>query len=244
MNTLLLLSWRAAVAGRWLARAAGALMALMFLVFVFAEGPPPLGRLGWLDSVRFLALTAVFGGLVAAWKWPITGGIASISGAVAFLSLTHLRMPAVMLVPAGIGLLNVLCALRLRASAPPNAAASLPRSVLLPGAVLLGILALLVVNEMVVNPPLMTSRAPLPAACVGVWTGDRASITIAPDGGVTGTLNGKALAGGRFTRNRSWFGALLDWRSDYIIRDGLSTHPLTLQGAELTGWRLRLHRQL
>jgi hypothetical protein len=64
------------VIGRWIARILGTLIALGFLTFVVAEGPPPL-------SPTFLCMAVTFAGLLLAWKWEGLGGLLILGGCAA-----------------------------------------------------------------------------------------------------------------------------------------------------------------
>src|ERR1017187_8180659 len=46
--------------------------------------------------------------------------------------------------------------------------------------------------------------------------------TIGPDGSVSGAVGNAALTNGQLAANRSWFGRLMNWRTDYVIRGTLS----------------------
>jgi hypothetical protein len=82
--------YRAAVVGRWVARIAGTLVALFFLAFVAGEGPPPVSRLSFKEDLIFLAMGALFLGLLLAWKWPYWGGAIPLAG-FAYLILADRR---------------------------------------------------------------------------------------------------------------------------------------------------------
>ena len=58
-------AWRAAVIGRWTARIAGTLMALFFLAFFVGEGFPNIFRLPWRESLSVLAMSADGGGVAS-----------------------------------------------------------------------------------------------------------------------------------------------------------------------------------
>jgi len=74
---------------------------------------------------------------------------------------------------------------------------------------------------------------------------------IAPDGGVSGQVGGRAVEGGRMRNDRSWFGRLMHWRQPYaidgqgfcagiILRTGEMDGTLTVGGAP---YRLTLRKQ-
>jgi hypothetical protein len=112
------------------------------------------------------------------------------------------------------------------------------------------------------QPPLMTPVGPLPAGMVGTWQASLTIVsrqplpdeipvtfTIGPDGSVSGSIGSAALTNGQFVRNRSWFGRMLNWRTEYQIRGTLSqlvessggaagdrfSAPLQPRGKELHG---------
>jgi hypothetical protein len=242
-------TWQAALAGRWTGRILGSLMVLFILVFVFAEGPPPLARMAVREQLYALALTCLFLGLILAWFYEAWGGLLSIVGWVLLLALA--RQPAwnlLFLIPAALGLLHLVCWWRLRGPIPQEAIGSLfglpLRPLVLTLSVLLGIFLLLCVNEIFGQPPLMAGGNQPPAGMVGTWranlaTGAPVVFAIGPDGSVSGTVGDAALTDGRFLPNRSWFGRLMHWRTCYLIRGRISgvsfSAPLNLTGSELAG---------
>lgn len=257
--------YRTAVVARWVARIMGTLMALFFLAFVAGEGPPPLFRLSLQQNLHFLAMAALFVGLLLAWKWELPGGLIPLAGFVLLLRIEGVRplAGALFLLPAGIAVLNLLCWWGLRAGAPAGGAAwQAPKPALLAAGVCAGVFVALCANEMFLNPPLMTAAFRPPAAITGEW---RATLTAAradaassalevvfvihPDGSVTGQVGDAALTSGRMENNRSWFGSLMNWREEYAMRGSLShaiqaskdvssdrfAAPLTSSGQELRG---------
>ena len=93
---------------------------------------------------------------------------------------------------------------------------------------------LLCANEMFGNPPL--KAVPL-AELTGTCSVPSAAITVHPDATVIGTVANVPIQRARLKPNRSWFGRLLGWRTDYRIRGGLTTgKPLNIQlNAKPTG---------
>ena len=232
-----------ATAGRWAARIAGTLLFLIFLAFLFGEGPPDIFRATARENALFLGMAALFAGLILAWKWEAFGGLLSVAGFVlmAILERSHLGMPALR-PPAVVGVVHIVCWWGLRATTPPPGAAwANPfvgkgwRMVLLAGAAALGVFVLLCANEMFGNPPLMTAALHPGPDLAGAWrarvTGPLgrplaapidAVLTIHPDASVSGTVGAATLLDGRIFNNRSWFGKLLHVRVDYGIEGRLS----------------------
>jgi hypothetical protein len=129
-----------------------------------------------------------------------------------------------MSIPAAIGALH-LCSwwmLREFKVVPP-----LPRAVAWAIFVPLAIFGLLSANEMLGQPPLMAGSA---RSIAGTWVDGETRIVIAPDGAVSGSLGAGTVAA-----NRTWFGRLLHWRSDYLIRGPQLQVFLNAESGELTG---------
>jgi hypothetical protein len=95
--------------------------------------------------------------------------------------------------------------------------------------VALGIFVLLCANEMFFNPPLMTPALKPAAALVGSWQAEpgKAEVVflIGPDASVAGKLGADLLTGAHITFNRSWFGKIMHWRTDYLIQGSVSGQP-------------------
>ncbi len=268
MTPLYRLTWQAAATGRWIARIAGTLMVLFLLAFVFGEGPPPFGRMTTRENLLALGMGSLFLGLVVAWFREGWGGLLSVLG-WGFFGLVE-KKPMwdwPLSIPAALGLLHLVCWWRLRGPAPPiepMSPAARARRRMLYAAVLavLTVFVLLCANEMFGQPPLMAAAGSPPAGLVGTWTADLTTVsrqplpggipvelTIGADGSVSGTIGGKRLISGRFLQNRSWFGRIMKWRTDYIIRGALAgaiaspagaagdrfSAPVELRGAELRG---------
>ena len=85
----------------------------------------------------------------------------------------------------------------------------------------LPLFVLLCANEMFGNPPLMATLERPVAQLAGPCSIPGATLTIHPDATVTGAIRGVAIQSARLTPNRSWFGRLLGWRTDYRIRGSL-----------------------
>ena len=210
-----------------LARLTGTLLLLFFLAFVLAEGPPNPLRLTASEALYALGMLALYGGLALAWRHPKWGGAVTLGGWL-FLAILSGRVPFdwPLALPATVGVLFLLSANAPKRPTPTWA------KVLLYGP--LPVFVLLCANEMFGNPPLM-------AVSIGEHTGPcsvpNAAITVASDATVTGTVTGIPIQRARMEPNRSWFGRLLGWRTDYRIRGVLTTgEPLNiLLNARSTG---------
>jgi len=241
MMTLAKLTWQGAVTGRWIARISGTLMVLFLLAFLVGEGPPPLARMTAREQFYALGFGSLFVGLVIAWFWEGWGGLLSLSG-WAFLAALARRPPwdLPFSIPAVVGLLHLLCWWRLRGPAPslqPVSAAAMARLKILYVLLWVSLAAFLLLsaNEIFGNPPLMTRSGRQAVEMVGTWSAALTTVsrqplpheilavlTIGPDGSVAGVIGGAELISGRLVPNRSWFGRLMNWRTDYVIRGTLS----------------------
>jgi hypothetical protein len=235
-NTL----WRAAIVGRWTARIFGTLASLFFLALVFGEGPPNPFHLSLAENLSFICLTALFLGLAFAWYREGWGGAITLAGfaGMALLGGQNLQMPALQ-IPAAIGALHVICWLRLRLPPPdPRPELSLSRFWIAGLATALGLFLVLSANEILGDPPLMPPALRPGPNLVGTWstpTPDFA-LTIQPNGVVSGNISGA------IRYNRTWFGKLMHWRTDYIIRGTQARQPLTVNASELRIGRKTLRK--
>lgn len=262
------LTWQAAAAGRWIARIAGTLLVLFLLAFIFGEGPPPFGRMTARENLLALGMGSLLLGLIVAWFREGWGGLLSVLG-WGFFGLVEKRpvWDWPLSIPAAMGLLHLVCWWRLRGPAAPMdpvSPAARVRRKMLYAAVLavVTVFVLLCANEMFGQPPLMTAAGLPPAEAVGTWTADLTTVsrqplaggipvefTIHADGSVSGNIGGKRLTSGRFVQNRSWFGRMMNWRTDHAIRGALEgavaspagaagdrfSAPVEFRGAELRG---------
>jgi len=123
------------------------------------------------------------------------------------------------------------------------------------------LILVLCANEIFGLPPLMTKQGSIPAEIAGAWEADLTAVSgrrlpdaiavklrIGQDGSVIGTI-GAAEAAGKLTANRTWFGRMMHWRTEYIIQGTLSrvvesfggtagdrfSAPVDLSGGELAG---------
>ena len=262
------LTWQAAAAGRWTARILGTLMVLFVLAFVFGEGLPPITRMTAREQFYALGVGGLFLGLVIAWFQEGWGGLLSVAGWV-LLAVLAKRPPwdLPFSIPGALGLLHLLCWWRLRGAAPPPAPAQPAAGAHL--RVLFAFLGMslaaflvLCANEIFGEPPLMAQSGRPPAEMVGTWHASLTTVsrqplreeiqvvfTIGADGSVSGSVGNATLIDGRFVANRSWFGRLLNWRTEYLMQGTLSrvvesyggtagdrfSVPLNRKGAELDG---------
>jgi hypothetical protein len=237
-------TWRVAVVGRWVALTLGSLMVLFFLAFFFGEGPPRISALTAVEKLQFLAMGSLFLGLALAWKWEGFGGLLAVAGFVALVAISRnaLRLWALYL-PAAIGAVHVACWWRLRASAPAHRTPwHVPRNALFALGAALALFLILCANEMFGQPPLMTPTLRPSGNLPGTWTGtSRPDIvfTLHEDGSVTGTIAAAPVAAASIAYGRSWFGKLMHWNADYVIRGRLSgrdfSAPLMARGQTLQG---------
>jgi hypothetical protein len=266
MMTLDAATWRAAMVGRWTARVVGTLMALFFLAFVVGEGPPPIFRLSWRESLEFVGMAGLFLGLVLAWKWERCGGLVTLASFAALSAINWRFGPnLIFLIPAAAGAVHILCGWRIASGpAASGTAWKVPGTALWIGGAVVGIFILLCANEMFGQPPLMTPTLRPPAEMVGWWCGEgffpsrpgeRAALLISADGTVAGHIGDTAVASGRIRNNRSWFGNLMHWRDPYEMSGAGFTAGAAIRGREMRaflcfsgsptgfGWRLTLRKQ-
>lgn len=225
-------------------------MVLFLVAFVFGEGLPRFSRMTGWAQLYSLGMGSLFLGLILAWFWEGWGGLLSVLGWGSLAVLAR-RPPWgwVLTIPAAVGLLHLLCWWRLRGPAPPPGLADSEKNarirMLFP--ILWAILAaflLLCANEMFGQPPLMTRTGPPPSEMVGTWQASLTTVsrqpladaipvafTIGPDGSVSGSIGNATLTNGQFVRNRSWFGRLMNWRTEYMIRGTLAQVVVTYGGA-------------
>jgi hypothetical protein len=222
----------------------GSLMVLSFLAFFFGEGPPRLSELTAAERFQFLAMITLFLGLALSWKWEGLGGLLTVAGFLALVAISrsHLRLWA-LYVPAAIGVVHVACWWRLRSGAPANLTPwQFSRNALLAFGAALAVFLFLCANEMFGQPPLMIPTLRPSRNLLGTWTAaSRVDVvlTIHQDASVTGTVADAPITAARITCGRSWFGKLMHWNADYVIRGRLSgrdfSAPLMATGQTLDG---------
>jgi hypothetical protein len=94
-------------------------------------------------------------------------------------------------------------------------------------ALVLAVPLALLLNEMFGMPPVFTPELEQPAALAGVWSGVGVTLNIAPDGTVFGVFGQDQVYRAKLSRNRTWVGRTLNWRTDYIIMGRSGDHRFT-----------------
>lgn len=212
-------------------------MTLLFLAFLVGEGPPHLSALTGREGFMFLGVFGMVVGLSLAWKWEGLGGLVTVAGYGLFLLIDPKAISATFfLLCAACGLLHLVCWWGLRGTVG---------GMRLPVALwaALGIFVLLCANEMFGNPPLMTPPLKPADNLVGSWQAEPGKVEviflIRPDASVAGNLGADPLTGAHVTRNKSWFGRFMHWRTDYLIQGTVSGQPFSapfdLRGDDLKG---------
>ncbi|MCC6537634.1 MAG: hypothetical protein IT162_08805 [Bryobacterales bacterium] len=214
----------------WLARLASLPLLFFFLAMLAGEGPPAPWRLSRRELLYLAGLAALYGGLAAAWFRPAWGGAASLAG-WAGLSLLAGRpaFDAPLSLPALVALLYLACG-----SARP---AARPRWVtpILYGP--LPVLLLLAANEIFGHPPLLARPAQSAEELAGAWAGPGpATLYLDRYGRLTGSL-WQTRVDAQLRPNRTRFGRLLGWRSDYAAHTAGRTVYLIDQAAP-NRWRV------
>jgi hypothetical protein len=233
MFTLQAATWRAAVVGRWAALLLGSLMVLFFLAFFFGEGPPRFSQLTPTERLQFVAMGCLFLGLAVSWKWQGLGGLLAVAGFLTLIAISrsHLRLWA-LYVPASLGAVHLVSWWRLRTGPPAHLAPwRLSWNTLLGLGAALAVFLLLCANEMFGQPPLMTPALRPTGNLLGAWTAagrTDTALVIHEDASVTGTVAGALLTAGRIRYGRSWFGKLMQWNADYVIRGRLSARDVAM----------------
>ena len=76
---------------RWTARIVGGVMAFFGVFIAVAEHMPLPGWPPTLNDVFFFALFLLLLGLLAGWRWELTGGIMALAGAGLFFVLVQIK---------------------------------------------------------------------------------------------------------------------------------------------------------
>jgi hypothetical protein len=228
-------------------------MVLFFLAFFFGEGPPHFSALTASEKLQFMAMGVLFLGLAVAWKWEGAGGLLAVAGFAALVAIdsSHLRLWAFD-APAAIAAFHIACWLRLRAGPPEGLVPwRLSRGTLFGLGAAMAVFLLLCANEMFGQPPLMTPSLHPSANLLGTWAQTapvEVELTIHTDASVTGTISGGDITGARIGFGRSWFGRLLHWNADYVIRGRVSGRdfaaPLISERHRLDGSLYRDNRPM
>jgi len=197
-----------------IARFAGTLLLLFFTAFLFGEDPPNPLRFTTRESLFAAGLFALYGGLALAWYRALWGGLLSLAGFI-YLAVLSGTVPLdwPLFAPAAVGLANLIGS-RAR-PAPPS---SWSPKMYLPFA----LIALLCVNEMFGDPPFPSALNSGSGNLHGTWSGGQVLFNIAPDNLVTGEIGPNLISSARLSANRSWFGRLMNWRTDYRVRGTLA----------------------
>lgn len=69
-----------AAISRWIGRAIGLVLVTLLLIFAVGEGMPNPFSEPILVQVGFLALALILIGILAGWKWELSGGLISLFG--------------------------------------------------------------------------------------------------------------------------------------------------------------------
>jgi len=110
---------------RWTARIIGVLMVVSTLMIAIGEGMPNPFTQPMIVQVGFLALALMIVGILAGWRWELSGGIMSLAGwgllAIPVIKHSSRGMNPFFVVLAMPGILYVASALlrRYRAKHPP-----------------------------------------------------------------------------------------------------------------------------
>ncbi len=195
-----------------LARFAGLAIFFFFAAMTLADGPPNPVHLSFHQNLYGLALIALFSGLAVAFFRPLWGGSLSLT-AWLFLALLSMKLPldTPFLIPALLAAVHVVLArYTTTTKLSPAIYAAFACLLLIAG------------NEMFGHPPLLSHFSSPTAKLSGIWSSPGMQIQIAPDAKVSGHIDGLAIAEAKIYPNRTPFGRLIRWRSDYIIRGKLN----------------------
>jgi hypothetical protein len=75
---------------RWMARIIGSLLVVCVVIIAIGEGMPNPFTQPPMVQVGFLALAMIMAGILAGWRWELTGGVISLAGWCLFVgAVTH-----------------------------------------------------------------------------------------------------------------------------------------------------------
>ena len=96
---------------RWTARVIGTLLVLLIVMIGIGEGMPNPFTQPPAVQVGFLALALLMIGILAGWRWELTGGVISLAGWCLFLASVKCRLSCFVWALALPGVLYVISAL-------------------------------------------------------------------------------------------------------------------------------------
>jgi hypothetical protein len=96
---------------RWTARIIGTLLVLLIVMIGIGEGMPNPFKQPPAVQVGFLALALLMIGILAGWRWELTGGVISLAGWCLFLASVKCRLTCFVWALALPGILYVISAL-------------------------------------------------------------------------------------------------------------------------------------
>ncbi len=70
---------------RWFARAVGAALLVIAVLFIIGEGMPGFADLNQNELLLFGAMLLMMTGLILAFKWELPGGLSTVSGYILFV---------------------------------------------------------------------------------------------------------------------------------------------------------------
>jgi hypothetical protein len=219
-------------------------MFLLFLAFLFGEGPPDLSRLTLLERLQAPGVAGLFFGLPIAWKSEGVGGLITVAGFgfLAAIGAGNVHRWAIYM-PVSAGALHFASWGRLRMAAPASIVPwRLPPFISVSLLIARVGFVLLSANEILGQPPLMTPALHPDIGLAGGWHGVgpiSVEFLIHSDTSVTGSVGGTAIAEGHIIYGRSWFGRLLHINSPHRVTGRVAgerfTAPIEPVGDALDG---------
>jgi hypothetical protein len=197
-----------------LTRLASVLTVAFFLAIVISDGPPNPLTFTLQQKLFALTLVALYAGLAWACFRPRLGGsLTLISWLILAMLTKRLPLDTPFLLPALLSLLHLIAA---RKSTLPFMRQPVWLHALAAGLILLG------ANETFGSPPAFAGASNAPAALTGVWTSAIATFEIDSNANLSGRIDGVPITSFHLQPNRTWFGRLIHWRTDYRIRGTLA----------------------